>query len=74
MFKKFFTSVKSKVVAGFVVVSTVAPVVAMAAQDYSDITDGITAEITAVLPAALGILALTMGIPIAIHVLRRVAR
>jgi hypothetical protein len=53
---------------------SVLPSVAMAVQDYTDITDGITAEINAVIPAALGILALTMGIPIAIHILRKIAR
>lgn len=60
--------------AGFVVASLLPASAFAVAQDYSGITDGITAEITAVIPAALGILALSMGIPIAVSVLKRIAR
>ncbi len=59
---------------GFSLVALVPSFVFALAQDYTDITSGVTAEINAVIPAALGIVALTLGIPIAINVLKRIAR
>ncbi|MGB0871739.1 MAG: hypothetical protein ACPGYP_01230, partial [Solirubrobacterales bacterium] len=40
---------------------------ALAAQDYSDVGTAATGEITAVIPVALGVLALAIGIPLAIR-------
>ena len=52
----------------------VAPTAAMAdAQDYSSLGTGAAAEISAAIPVGLGILVLTLGIPIAIRILKRVA-
>lgn len=44
-----------------------------AAQDYSSVGTAATAEINAVIPIALGILALVIGIPMAIRVLKRIS-
>lgn len=51
----------------------VAPSGAMAAQDYEALGTGAAAEVTAAIPVGLGILVLTLGIPIAIRILKRVA-
>lgn len=51
----------------------VAPSGAMAAQDYEALGTGAASEVTAAIPVGLGILVLTLGIPIAIRILRRVA-
>lgn len=54
--------------------SLAAPAGAMAAaQDYSSLGTDAAAEVTAAIPVGLTILALTLGIPIAIGILRRIA-
>jgi len=42
-------------------------------QDYSSVATGATDEIEAVIPVALGILALVIGIPMAIRVFKRIS-
>lgn len=44
------------------------------AQDYSDITSGFTAELTAAMPVALSVLGAFVGILLAIKVLRRIIK
>lgn len=44
-----------------------------APQDYSTVGTGATAEIVAIIPVALGVLALAIGIPIAIRIFKRIA-
>lgn len=44
-----------------------------AAQNYSSIGSGATDEITAIIPVALGVLALGIGIPIAVGIFRKIA-
>jgi hypothetical protein len=47
---------------------------AMAAQDYSSLTDGFAAELTAALPVALTAVGLFIGVLLAYKVVRRVLR
>ena len=47
---------------------------AFAAQDYSDLTDGFAAELTAALPVALSAVGLFVGVIMAYKVVRRVLR
>lgn len=54
-------------------VGLVAPTSAMAAQDYEALGTGAASEVSAAIPIGLGILVLTLGIPIAIRILKRVA-
>ncbi len=80
--KNFWKNLKARVVSSRVVASVAVvgmsvlanPMVAKAAQDYSDIETSVTGEITAVIPIALGVLGLTIGIPIAVGVFKRIAR
>lgn len=69
MFKRLVAGV---VGAGVAVVGSVA-FAAYSAQDYTSIGTNIGSEITAVVPVALGVVALTIGIPIAVRVLKRIA-
>lgn len=47
---------------------------AFAAQDYSDLTDGFAAELTAALPVALAAVGLFVGVLMAYKVVRRILR
>lgn len=47
---------------------------ALAAQDYSDLTDGFGAELTAALPVALTAVGLFIGVIMAYKIVRRVLR
>jgi hypothetical protein len=51
-----------------------APAVFAAAQDYSDIGTSAAAEVAAVMPEALTLFGLIFGVPLAIKLLRRIAR
>lgn len=47
---------------------------AFAAQDYSDLTEGFAAELTAALPVALAAVGLFIGVLMAYKVVRRILR
>jgi hypothetical protein len=51
-----------------------APAVFAVAQDYSDIGTSAALEVAAVMPEALTLFGLIFGVPLAIKLLRRVAR
>jgi hypothetical protein len=61
------------VAAGATTGVAVVPAKAFAAQDYSGVADGAEAEITAVIPVALAVLVLTIGIPMAIRLFKRIS-
>jgi hypothetical protein len=72
--KKVFALVGGKIVPVLGTIAATVRVAGAAAQDYSDIGTSAAAEVTAVMPEALTLFGLIFGVPLAIKLLRRIAR